>query len=67
MSARTRRLILGVVLVSVLGACGQKGPLYLPEHNGVVVTRTGDKPPATPPNGSTPAPKKDDDSQEKPH
>ncbi|MGH8228028.1 MAG: LPS translocon maturation chaperone LptM [Steroidobacteraceae bacterium] len=23
-----------------LGGCGQKGPLYLPNHNGHVITRT---------------------------
>ncbi len=31
------------VAVALLGAigCGQKGPLYLPEHTGAVVTRPG--------------------------
>jgi len=27
------------VLVGILGGCGQKGPLYLPDSQGTVVTR----------------------------
>ncbi len=34
------RLIAGALLAS-LGACGQKGPLYLPDKGGEVVTRPG--------------------------
>ena len=32
-------LALGVALATALVACGQKGPLYLPEKTGEVVTR----------------------------
>lgn len=31
-------LCLGAALTGAIG-CGQKGPLYLPDHNGAVVTR----------------------------
>jgi len=34
------KYVLGVsVLVMLLSACGQKGPLYLPDAEGTVVTR----------------------------
>ncbi len=33
-----RRTVIGVALLGVLG-CGQKGALYLPDHNAAVVTR----------------------------
>ena len=33
-------LVAGAVLVG-LGACGQKGPLFLPDKGGQVVTRPG--------------------------
>jgi predicted small lipoprotein YifL len=33
-------MIAGVVLAG-LGGCGQKGPLYLPDKGGTVVTRPG--------------------------
>ncbi len=52
-----------VALLGVIG-CGQKGPLYLPEHTGAVVTRPGagaqntGTTPGTqqPANGAAPAP-----------
>jgi predicted small lipoprotein YifL len=48
-----------LVAMGVAG-CGQKGPLYLPDKNGSVVTRPGaaQTPSQTSP---TPAPKKKDD------
>jgi predicted small lipoprotein YifL len=33
--------ILMALLVMVLAGCGQKGPLYLPDEGGEVVTRPG--------------------------
>jgi polar amino acid transport system substrate-binding protein len=45
-----RRLTL--LAVALLGGCGQKGPLYLPDKGGAVVT----PPPAAPAPGATPAP-----------
>ena len=51
-------LVAGAVFAS-LGACGQKGPLYLPDKGGEVVTRPGggqaqqQKPPETAPQPST--------------
>ena len=38
--------------------CGQKGALYLPDHNGSVVTRPANAPPPQP------APKKSPDSED---
>jgi predicted small lipoprotein YifL len=35
-------------------ACGQKGPLYLPDHNGSVVTRPAGTAPQPSPQGQTP-------------
>ncbi|HVN46362.1 MAG TPA: lipoprotein [Steroidobacteraceae bacterium] len=62
-----RRLPKGVAraamaLLLLLGGCGQKGPLYLPEKGGAVVTTpAAPAPPATepapvPPPQSTPEP-----------
>jgi predicted small lipoprotein YifL len=52
-------LALGVALASALVACGQKGPLYLPEKTGEVVTRptqTSAPEPGATPGESTGAP-----------
>ena len=46
------RLALGVALAVALSACGQKGPLYLPEKTGEVVTRPTPTPVPAP--GATP-------------
>ncbi len=41
----------------VLAGCGQKGPLYLPEKGGAVVTTPAQAPPPTPtPAGQPPEP-----------
>jgi predicted small lipoprotein YifL len=59
------RTALGAALAALLLAgCGQKGPLYLPDQTGEVVTRptqTPDRPPAEPP-----PPKDEDDERETP-
>jgi predicted small lipoprotein YifL len=47
-----------MVAVGVLAGCGQKGPLYLPDKGGAVVTRPGGGQPQQP---ST----TDDDEQKK--
>ncbi len=45
--------------------CGQKGALYLPDHNGSVVTRPANSGPAnSSPAGTPPAPKKSTDGQD---
>jgi predicted small lipoprotein YifL len=46
----------GVVLAAMLGlsGCGQKGPLYLPEKSGAVVTAPATTAPAPPPPATTP-------------
>jgi predicted small lipoprotein YifL len=56
------------LLACALTACGQKGPLYLPDPAGAIVTRPAQLPPEpstapnssptvdTPPAGDTPAP-----------
>jgi len=36
-----------LVAVAVLAGCGQKGPLYLPDKGGEVVTRPGGGQPAS--------------------
>jgi predicted small lipoprotein YifL len=33
------KTLLGVVVLASLAACGQKGPLYMPDQGGEVVTR----------------------------
>ena len=48
---KTLWLAFGVALAAALPGCGQKGPLYLPEKTGEVVTR----PTQTPAPASTPA------------
>jgi predicted small lipoprotein YifL len=35
------RFVVLMVAAAVLAGCGQKGPLYLPDKGGVVVTRPG--------------------------
>src|SRR6185436_14799177 len=42
------RLSLAIALVAALAGCGQKGPLYLPEKTGEIVTRPTQTPPAAP-------------------
>ena len=61
-------LAMFALLAGALGGCGQKGPLYLPEKTGEVVTRPAQPPPETttapsssptidtPPAAATPAP-----------
>ena len=63
-----KRAGVAVLLTCVLAACGQKGPLYLPDRGGEIVTRPAKEPPEpstgpnspqtvdTPPAGDTPAP-----------
>ena len=64
-----RTPLIAVALLScALGGCGQKGPLYLPDKTGEIVTRPAQPPPEstsapdsprtidTPPAADTPAP-----------
>ena len=39
------RLVWSVALLAAVGACGQKGPLYLPDRPGEIVTRPAQTPP----------------------
>jgi predicted small lipoprotein YifL len=49
-----RNVLSATALIVLLSACGQKGPLYLPDAEGTVVTRPTQT--ATPkPNSQTPA------------
>ena len=55
----TIRLMCGIALATALAACGQKGPLYLPDQAGGVVTRptqTPEQAPAPPSPSSQEAP-----------
>lgn len=45
--------VLGIA--SLVGACGQKGPLYLPEETAPVPGAPGVDVPATPPSPSDPS------------
>lgn len=45
---RTGPLVAAALLVALLAACGQKGPLYLPEEGRTVVTRPAPEAAATP-------------------
>lgn len=59
---RSRRAgVPGILGVVALCACGQKGPLYLPDHPTSVVTHAGpaDGAPAAPAPGATPQPGSD--------
>jgi len=46
---------LTLLAVALLGGCGQKGPLYLPDKPAAIVTPPPPPPAAVPP-GATPAP-----------
>ena len=58
-------LLLGI---GALGACGQKGPLYLPDKRAGVVTQPapGESPPPAPPPAAPPPPKQREDEDEAP-
>ena len=70
---------LTLLALALLGGCGQKGPLYLPDKGGAVVTPAPAAPGATPaPTESAPAPQdtspappkrtdKDEDDSKSPH
>jgi predicted small lipoprotein YifL len=45
--AFTPRLALLCLLLAALPGCGKKGPLYLPDTAGEVVTRPAESPPAS--------------------
>jgi predicted small lipoprotein YifL len=47
MADASRRHIALVCLLLALPGCGKKGPLYLPEEPGEVVTRPAETPPAS--------------------
>jgi predicted small lipoprotein YifL len=53
MSEKLVRLGVTVLMAGFLSACGQKGPLYLPDAPGEVVTRPAATPPPAP---ESPAP-----------
>ena len=50
------RLLLAAAAAVLAVACGQKGPLYLPDRNARVVTRPPAAAPAQPPVQAAPAP-----------
>jgi predicted small lipoprotein YifL len=45
--ASPRRVALLCLLLATLPGCGKKGPLYLPDEAGAVVTRPAQTPPAS--------------------
>jgi predicted small lipoprotein YifL len=50
----------------LLAACGQKGPLYLPDQGGEVVTRPGGQTQSSPSSESAPQPATQTPPQTKP-
>jgi predicted small lipoprotein YifL len=51
------KIFLSLTAVLMLVACGQKGPLYLPDQNGTVITRptqSGSQQPSSPQQQSSP-------------
>jgi predicted small lipoprotein YifL len=50
----------------LLAACGQKGPLYLPDQGGEVVTRPGGQTQSAPSSESAPQPSTETPPQTKP-
>jgi predicted small lipoprotein YifL len=55
-----------MVTVVVLAGCGQKGPLYLPDKGGEVVTRPGGGQPQQPATPDDEQKKKDQQNQQTP-
>jgi hypothetical protein len=56
MTAAAQRVAAGLAMsvALALAGCGQKGPLYLPEKGGAVVTSPAATPPAPPPAPNAP-------------
>ena len=52
-----KRVLCALAATLALGACGQMGPLYLPDANGNVITRPTHTPPEAAPTPATPLPK----------
>jgi predicted small lipoprotein YifL len=59
MSTKRQHIAWAAITLVLLGGCGQKGPLYLPDKKGSVV-----KPVTPSPDVSTPAEKIDPDQQD---
>jgi predicted small lipoprotein YifL len=59
----TSRVVNAALAVLLLGGCGQKGPLYLPDETGEVITRPTQTP--SPPPAEEPPPPDDDEGDEK--
>ena len=61
MTLSSTRVLTTAIMLMLISACGQKGPLYLPPRNGTVITRpagsTAPPPQSTP--SQTPAPQTD--------
>ena len=56
---KSMRLSFVIALLTALAGCGQKGPLYLPEKTGEIVTRPAQTPapaPASPEGATTETP-----------
>lgn len=62
-----RLQLAGAALAALLlAACGQKGPLYLPDQTGEVVTRPTQTPPVPPPPAEDPPPEEKDTDEDQP-
>jgi len=65
MSSKPWRIACAGFVLALLGACGQKGPLYLPDKKASVVKPVTTPPPASQASEET-DPEKKDDSQQAP-
>lgn len=63
--AMVARFAVLMVAVAALAGCGQKGPLYLPDKGGEVVTRPGGGQAQQQAPQSQPSPASSDDEQRK--
>jgi predicted small lipoprotein YifL len=63
-----KKMMFAVVLTASLTACGQTGPLYMPDQGGEVVTRpAGQAQPQSPETAPTPATQTPADTTTKPN
>ena len=60
------RMMLGCGVMIGIAACGQKGPLYLPDKGGEVVTRPAGEPAKAPPDESRPKKEDSNSKQDEP-
>lgn len=58
--------IAGIIALGGMSACGQKGPLFLPDKTGTVITREGTTDPEAPRTEDSSNKKEDQDDKDAP-